>query len=76
MLYDKKGEEHYNIISALHKAIRGSDVNAAVYWLTRMVVSGEDPLFIARRLVRAASEDIGNADPNALKLAVTTMQGS
>lgn len=59
MLYDRKGEEHYNIISALHKSIRGSDVNAAVYWLTRMIVSGEDPLFIARRLVRAASEDIG-----------------
>lgn len=59
MLYDRKGEEHYNIISAMHKSIRGSDVNAALYWTTRMIVSGEDPLFIARRMVRAASEDIG-----------------
>ncbi|GLV41533.1 hypothetical protein CBL_06762 [Carabus blaptoides fortunei] len=75
LLYDRKGEEHYNIISALHKSIRGSDDNAALYWLSRMVVSGEDPLFIARRLVRAASEDIGNADPSALQLAVSTMQG-
>ncbi|CAH1108848.1 unnamed protein product [Psylliodes chrysocephalus] len=75
MLYDRKGEEHYNIISAMHKSIRGSDENAALYWTTRMIVSGEDPRFIARRLVRAASEDIGNADPNALQLAVSTMQG-
>ncbi|KAF2903706.1 hypothetical protein ILUMI_02463 [Ignelater luminosus] len=75
LLYDRKGEEHYNIISAMHKSIRGSDANAALYWTTRMIVSGEDPLFIARRLVRAASEDIGNADPNALQLAVSTMQG-
>ncbi|XP_017775448.1 PREDICTED: ATPase WRNIP1-like [Nicrophorus vespilloides] len=75
LLYDRKGEEHYNIISAMHKSIRGSDVNAALYWTTRMIVSGEDPLFIARRLVRAASEDIGNSDPAALQLAVTTMQG-
>uniref|UniRef100_A0A1Y1KPP1 AAA+ ATPase domain-containing protein n=1 Tax=Photinus pyralis TaxID=7054 RepID=A0A1Y1KPP1_PHOPY len=75
MLYDRKGEEHYNIISAMHKSIRGSDDNAALYWTTRMIVSGEDPLFIARRLVRAASEDIGNADPRALQLAVSTMQG-
>jgi putative ATPase len=75
LLYDRKGEEHYNIISAMHKSIRGSDVNAALYWTTRMIVSGEDPLYIARRMVRAASEDIGNADPRALQLAVTTMQG-
>ncbi|KAI4464658.1 werner helicase-interacting protein 1 family member [Holotrichia oblita] len=75
LLYDRKGEEHYNIISAMHKSIRGSDPNAALYWTTRMIVSGEDPLFIARRMVRAASEDIGNADPNALQLAVSTMQG-
>ncbi|KAJ8961241.1 hypothetical protein NQ318_008924 [Aromia moschata] len=74
MLYDRAGEEHYNIISAMHKSIRGSDANAALYWTTRMIVSGEDPRYIARRLVRAASEDIGNADPNALQLAVTTMQ--
>lgn len=59
MLYDRAGEEHYNIISAMHKSIRGSDDNAALYWTTRMIVSGEDPRFIARRLVRAASEDIG-----------------
>ncbi|GJQ85608.1 hypothetical protein Trydic_g20158 [Trypoxylus dichotomus] len=75
LLYDRKGEEHYNVISAMHKSIRGSDPNAALYWTTRMIVSGEDPLFIARRMVRAASEDIGNADPNALQLAVSTMQG-
>ncbi|KAK5645768.1 hypothetical protein RI129_004232 [Pyrocoelia pectoralis] len=75
MLYDRKGEEHYNIISAMHKSIRGSDDNAALYWTTRMIVSGEDPLFIARRMVRAASEDIGNADPRALQLAISTMQG-
>ncbi|KAJ8982030.1 hypothetical protein NQ317_007740 [Molorchus minor] len=75
LLYDRAGEEHYNIISAMHKSIRGSDANAALYWTTRMIVSGEDPRYIARRLVRAASEDIGNADPNALQLAVTTMQG-
>ncbi|RZC38371.1 ATPase WRNIP1-like, partial [Asbolus verrucosus] len=75
LLYDRKGEEHYNVISAMHKSIRASDVNAALYWTTRMIVSGEDPLFIARRMVRAASEDIGNADPRALQLAVTTMQG-
>ncbi|XP_060517240.1 ATPase WRNIP1-like isoform X2 [Cylas formicarius] len=69
MLYDRTGEEHYNIISAMHKSIRGSDPNAALYWTTRMIVSGEDPRYIARRMVRAASEDIGNADPNALQLA-------
>src|SRR5262249_13523055 len=66
LLYDKGGEEHYNIISALHKSMRNSDPDAAVYWLARMVEAGEDPLYIARRLVRFASEDIGNADPQAL----------
>ncbi|KAF5303072.1 hypothetical protein FQR65_LT08401 [Abscondita terminalis] len=75
LLYDRRGEEHYNIISAMHKSIRGSDPNAALYWVTRMILSGEDPLFVARRLVRAASEDIGNANPNALQLAISTMQG-
>ena len=59
LLYDRNGEEHYNIISALHKSIRGSDENAALYWLARMLVGGEDPLYVARRLVRCASEDIG-----------------
>lgn len=59
LLYDRNGEEHYNIISALHKSIRGNDENAALYWLARMLVGGEDPLFVARRLVRCASEDIG-----------------
>src|SRR5579862_5434128 len=67
--YDKDREEHYNLISALHKSIRGSDPDAALYWLARMLAGGEDPLFIARRLVRAASEDIGAADPMALVLA-------
>jgi putative ATPase len=71
LLYDKGGEEHYNIISALHKSMRGSDANAALYWLARMVESGEDPLFIARRLVRFASEDIGLANSRALEQAVT-----
>ncbi len=70
-LYDKAGEQHYNIISALHKSMRGSDANAALYWLGRMVESGEDPLYVARRLVRFASEDIGLADPNALVQAVS-----
>ena len=70
LLYDKSGEEHYNIISALHKSMRNSDPDAAVYWLARMVEAGEDPLYIARRLVRFASEDIGNADPQALVVAV------
>jgi putative ATPase len=70
LLYDKDGEEHYNIISALHKSMRNSDPDAAVYWLARMVEAGEDPLYIARRLVRFASEDIGNADPQALTVAV------
>jgi len=70
LLYDKGGEEHYNVISALHKSMRNSDPDAAVYWLARMVESGEDPLYIARRLVRFASEDIGNADPQALTVTV------
>jgi putative ATPase len=67
--YDKDREEHYNLISALHKSIRGSDPDAALYWLSRMLVGGEDPLFIARRLIRAAAEDIGEADPMSLVLA-------
>ena len=70
LLYDKAGEEHFNIISALHKSMRNSDPDAAVYWLARMVEAGEDPLYIARRLVRFASEDVGNADPQALAVAV------
>lgn len=70
LLYDKGGEEHFNIISALHKSMRNSDPDAAVYWLARMVEAGEDPMYIARRLVRFASEDIGNADPQALTVAV------
>ncbi|KAF4526126.1 hypothetical protein B566_EDAN007621 [Ephemera danica] len=75
LLYDRAGEEHYNLISAMHKSIRASDQNAALYWLARMLQGGEDPRFIARRLVRAASEDIGLADSTALTLAVSTMQG-
>ncbi len=74
LLYDKGGEEHYNIISALHKSMRNSDPDAAVYWLARMVEAGEDPLYIARRLVRFASEDIGNADPQALTIAVAAKE--
>jgi putative ATPase len=74
LLYDKGGEEHYNLISALHKSLRGSDPDAALYWLARMLAAGEDPLFIARRMVRFASEDVGNADPRALTLAVSAMQ--
>ena len=72
--YDKLGEEHYNLISALHKSMRGSDPDAALYWLGRMLGAGEDPLYIARRMVRFASEDIGIADPNALAIAVSAMQ--
>ena len=68
--YDKDREEHYNLISALHKSIRGSDPDAALYWLARMLEGGEDPLFVARRLIRAASEDIGLADPTALMIAI------
>jgi putative ATPase len=74
LLYDKSGEEHYNLISALHKSMRNSDPDAAVYWLARMVEAGEDPLYIARRLVRFASEDIGNADPQALGIAVAAKE--
>jgi putative ATPase len=74
LLYDKTGEEHYNIISALHKCIRDSDVDSALYWLARMLESGENPLFIARRLVRVASEDVGTAHPQALPVAVAAMQ--
>ena len=70
LLYDKTGEEHYNLISALHKSMRNSDPDASVYWLARMLEAGEDPLYIARRLVRFASEDVGNADPQALSVAV------
>ncbi len=69
LLYDKHGEEHFNIISALHKSMRSSDPNAAVYWTARMLEAGENPLYVARRMLRFASEDIGNADPNALILA-------
>ncbi len=74
LLYDKGGEEHYNIISALHKSMRNSDPDAAVYWLARMVEAGEDPLYIARRLVRFASEDVGNADPQALTVAIAAKE--
>ena len=70
LLYDKAGEEHYNLISALHKSVRNSDADASLYWLARMIAAGEDPLYIARRLVRMAVEDVGLADPNALSLAV------
>jgi putative ATPase len=70
LLYDKSGEEHYNIMSALHKSMRNSDPDASVYWLARMLEAGEDPLYVARRLIRFASEDIGNADPQALVVAV------
>jgi len=70
LLYDKSGEEHYNLISALHKSIRNSDADASIYWLARMLEAGEDPLYIARRLVRFASEDVGNADPRALDLTI------
>jgi putative ATPase len=72
LLYDKSGEEHYNIISALHKSIRNSDADASIYWLARMLEAGEDPLYVARRLVRFASEDIGNADPRALEIALAS----
>lgn len=72
LMYDKKGEEHYNIISALHKSMRNSDCDAAVYWLARMLEAGEDPLYVARRLIRFASEDIGLADPKALQIALAS----
>lgn len=70
LLYDKKGEEHFNLISALHKTLRNSDVDASLYWLARMIAAGEDPLYIVRRLIRFASEDIGLADPQALTIAL------
>ena len=74
LLYDKKGEEHYNLISALHKSMRNSDPDAAVYWLARMLEAGEDPLYVARRVIRFASEDVGLADPRALEQAVAAYQ--
>lgn len=76
LLYDKTGEEHYNLISALHKSLRNSDPDAGLYWLARMVEAGEDPLYIARRLVRFASEDIGNADPMALTIATAAKEAT
>ena len=76
LLYDKSGEEHYNLISALHKSVRNSDPDASLYWLVRMLESGEDPLYIARRLVRMASEDIGLAEPGALGVTVAAMQAA
>jgi len=74
LLYDKSGEEHYSLISAFHKSLRGSDPDAALYWFHRMLSGGEDPFFIARRMVRFATEDIGNADPNALSVAISAME--
>jgi putative ATPase len=74
LLYDKDGEEHYNLISALHKSLRGSDPDAALYWLARMLASGEDPLYIARRMIRFASEDVGNAAPGALQITVAASE--
>ncbi|MBZ5641301.1 MAG: replication-associated recombination protein A [Acidobacteriia bacterium] len=76
LLYDKSGEEHYNLISALHKSVRNSDPDAALYWLVRMLESGEDPLYIARRMVRMASEDIGLAEPGALSVTIAAMQAA
>jgi putative ATPase len=74
LLYDKSGDQHYDLISALHKSLRGSDPDAALYWLGRMLEAGEDPLYIVRRLVRFASEDVGVADPQALVIAVAAQQ--
>src|SRR5205814_4380289 len=68
--YDKSGEQHYDLISALHKAVRGSDVEGSLYWLARILAGGEDPLYVARRLVRIAAEDVGLADPRALSVAL------
>jgi putative ATPase len=76
LLYDKSGEEHYNLISALHKSVRNSDPDASLYWMVRMLESGEDPLYIARRLVRMASEDIGLAEPGALAVTIAAMQAA
>jgi putative ATPase len=74
LLYDKDGEEHYNLISALHKSLRGSDPDAALYWLARMLAGGEDPLYVARRMIRFASEDIGNAAPGALQITLAAAE--
>jgi putative ATPase len=74
ILYDKEGEEHFNIISALHKCLRGGDPDAGLYWLARMLEVGEDPLYVARRLVRFASEDVGNADPQAIQVSIAAME--
>ncbi|MGD0231411.1 MAG: replication-associated recombination protein A [Syntrophorhabdales bacterium] len=74
LVYDKKGEMHYDLISALHKSMRGSDPDAALYWLARMIEAGEDPLYIARRMTRFASEDVGNADPQALSISLSAME--
>lgn len=74
LLYDKNGEEHYNLISALHKSMRNSDCDASIYWLTRMLEAGEDPLYIARRLIRFSSEDVGLADPKALQMAIASYE--
>ena len=74
LLFDRAGEEHYNVISALHKSIRNSDADAGLYWLARMIEAGEDPLYVVRRLMRFASEDVGLADPQALVLAVAAQQ--
>jgi len=74
LIYDKTGEEHYNLISAFHKSLRGSDPDGALYWLGRMLTAGEDPFYIARRMVRFASEDVGNADPYALGIALSAME--
>jgi len=74
LMYDKDGEEHYNLISALHKSMRNSDPDAAVYWMTRMLEGGEDPLYIARRVLRFAAEDVGLADPRAMEVGVAAYQ--
>ncbi|MBI5904822.1 MAG: replication-associated recombination protein A, partial [Deltaproteobacteria bacterium] len=74
LLYDKDGEEHYNLISALHKSLRGSDPDAALYWLARMLAAGEDPLYVARRMIRFASEDVGNAAPGALQVTLAAAE--
>ena len=74
LMYDKDGEEHFNLISAFHKSLRGSDPDAALYWLARMLISGENPFYLARRMVRFASEDIGNADPHALTMSINAME--
>ena len=75
-MYDKKGEEHYNLISAFHKSIRNSDSDAAIYWLARILEAGEDPLYVARRMIRIASEDVGLADPKAMEQAVAAFHAA